>query len=353
MKIALMGGAYVNAGDFLIEKRSRELLEYNLNCDVDVFKRNLAYDDKIEMLNSYDAIVFAGGPVFQNIYPEKMPFVKNLEEIKVPIVILGGGWKGRNIFTDTIYKNYQLSSEMMKFISHIEQNGKIGCRDWHTVRMLGAKGITNVEMTGCPVWYDVTKISDLQLKPKYNEVDIKDTDITIGISDPAMSWNRKRLFELMHLLRENYPNAKLKVFFHRGISAENKKEIELLRQSDERISYVDMSGSCDMFEEYNECFMHIGFRVHAHIYNLSQGNLSVLINEDARGNGVNQALGIEDINCGQRSWKNKFMNEDVFEKVIMDYLQFIVETDYAQYHQAYENMKRTYVKMEQYIKNII
>lgn len=38
--------------------------------------------------------------------------------------------------------------------------------------------------------------------------------------------------------------------------------------------------------------MHIGFRVHAHIYNLSRRNCSVLIEEDGRGAGVNQALGL-------------------------------------------------------------
>lgn len=47
MKIALMSGAYVNAGDFLIEQRSKKLLETNiLDAEVDVLKRNVSYDDK-------------------------------------------------------------------------------------------------------------------------------------------------------------------------------------------------------------------------------------------------------------------------------------------------------------------
>lgn len=58
MKIALMSGAYVNAGDFLIEKRSRELLEANLpDVRVDILKRNVSYDGKLELLNSYDLLV--------------------------------------------------------------------------------------------------------------------------------------------------------------------------------------------------------------------------------------------------------------------------------------------------------
>ena len=91
MKVAIMSGAFVNSGDFLIEQRSKELIESILCCDVDILKRNLAYDEKLDQLNEYDAIVFAGGPIFQpNIYPKRIPFVSNLQKIEAPIRIFGG-----------------------------------------------------------------------------------------------------------------------------------------------------------------------------------------------------------------------------------------------------------------------
>lgn len=94
MKIAIMGGAYVNSGDFLIEQRSRELIENILDAKVDVLKRNISYDDKLDILNSYDAVVFAGGPIFQRgIYPERIPFVRKLDKISTSVRILGGGGK--------------------------------------------------------------------------------------------------------------------------------------------------------------------------------------------------------------------------------------------------------------------
>ena len=62
MKLALMSGAFVNAGDFLIEDRCKALLEkFVPNAEVDVLKRNVSYDDKIDCLNSYDALIFGGG----------------------------------------------------------------------------------------------------------------------------------------------------------------------------------------------------------------------------------------------------------------------------------------------------
>ena len=66
MRIALMSVAYKNSGDFLIEARSKALLEYCLDdVKIDVFKRDISYDDKVEELNKYDLIVFGGGPGFQ------------------------------------------------------------------------------------------------------------------------------------------------------------------------------------------------------------------------------------------------------------------------------------------------
>lgn len=59
MKIALMSGALVNAGDFLIEERCKNLLEANLlgegqKAHIDIFKRNVSYDNQIDLLNTYD-----------------------------------------------------------------------------------------------------------------------------------------------------------------------------------------------------------------------------------------------------------------------------------------------------------
>lgn len=55
----------------------------------------------------------------------------------------------------------------------------------------------------------------------------------------------------------------------------------------------DLSYSCEGFSAYNECDLHVGFRVHAHIYNLSQRIPSVLIEEDGRGWGAVEALGMK------------------------------------------------------------
>lgn len=94
MKIALMSGAFVNAGDFLIEKRCVEVLKENVQgAEISILKRNMGYNAWLdEFNNNYDLIVFGGGPGFQrNLYPERMPFLTDMARLKTPLCNYGVG----------------------------------------------------------------------------------------------------------------------------------------------------------------------------------------------------------------------------------------------------------------------
>lgn len=353
MNIALMGGAYVNAGDFLIEHRCKLLLENILDANVSVLKRDIAYDDKIDELNRYDAIIFGGGPLFQqSIYPDRIPFVKNLDDINVPVRILGGGWKGANGELQCI-ENYKFSREMLSYVKFVAKQHPLSTRDWQTNRMLKNNGIAKGIMTGCPAWYDLSMINLLKLNDKYKKLSIKD-NIKIGVSDAAYPRNKQYFWKLIEIIRNKFPASEILIFFHRGLYSDDALQVRKLCNNDEKIKYFDMAGSDEKFSLYNECYFHIGFRVHAHIYNLSQGNVSVLINEDARGIGVNHALGIESISCclhkrGYGSSKARMSN---FVSALDNYLDFIIDSNYMQYTRAMYSIQETYKIMYSYIKNM-
>lgn len=355
MKTAIMGGAYTNSGDFLIEQRSIELIEAITGSDVDILKRNISYDDKIDILNDYDLIVFAGGPIFQpHIYPRRIPFVREIDKINTPIRLLGGGWKGLSDSAKVVYQKYNFTSTMISFIHALEKQYPLGCRDWYTMRTLQKSNVTNLTMTGCPAWYDLSKIDSLTLHPKYNESTITD-DVTIGISEPALPRNKPYFYTLINLMLRMYPNADIKLFFHGGIHAEDLTRIDSLCRNHSKLTYIDMSGSSDDFKQYDPCFLHIGFRVHAHIYNLSQGNVSILINEDARGSGVNHALGLENINClvgNTRIYKPQ-ISRQIFEALILDYIKYMEQTGYAQYRHAYHQIQNSFKVIRNFIANMI
>jgi hypothetical protein len=57
------------------------------------------------------------------------------------------------------------------------------------------------------------------------------------------------------------------------------------------VSYIDISGSAKgLIEFYSGVDIHIGYRVHAHIFMNSIGKLSVLIAEDARAKGTQTVI---------------------------------------------------------------
>lgn len=68
MDIALLTGAYVNAGDFLIEQRAEELLKHIIK-DVNIYKykRNDIYK-YINDINDMKVAIFCGGPIYLKKY---------------------------------------------------------------------------------------------------------------------------------------------------------------------------------------------------------------------------------------------------------------------------------------------
>lgn len=342
MKIALMSGAYVNAGDFLIEERCKSLLLANISeVHVDIFKRNISYDDKVDMLNAYDLIIFGGGPGFQkNVYPDKMPFVSDIDRITTPIAIMGWGWKGSECSNTTVYRRKVFSPAMKQFIHQISrQSAHIGCRDWYTVNMLKAGGITNAIMTGCPAWYRLDMIENLHLKEKNI---LTNPEPVIIVSDPAFSKNMKYIPVLLNTIHATYPQAHVKILLHRGVTRYNRWLTEESNQEKMQYDIDVISGSSEGFKQYEICDLHIGFRVHAHIYNLSMGTPSILINEDARGNGVNDALGLRNVSV------DKYLDKQLY-----DYFAYLETTDLMQYKHSCNAIRFYYTAMQKYIEELI
>lgn len=66
MNAALMSGAYVNAGDFLIERRAIALIKNIFpTIQFNIFKRN-EFGNRNKELRQSDVIIFGGGPIFMN-----------------------------------------------------------------------------------------------------------------------------------------------------------------------------------------------------------------------------------------------------------------------------------------------
>lgn len=355
MKIGILSGAYKNSGDFLIVERSKALLKYVLGQDIELvtFLRNSSLESHLEEMNTCDVLVFAGGPGYiQNLYPNIMPLVPNLEKITAKIFILGMGWYAPNTLNETIY-NYKFTEKTLALFERVLNDGfLLGCREYESAIALKNNGIHGSVVTGCPAWYNVNVVTKSYEYQFDREYDIN----TICISDPANFSNYTNLKGIIEYLKNRFPHAKLKYVFHRGITPDaytSEQNADFLSSvvkylESESIEYMDIAYSAEGFKVYDEADLHIGFRVHAHIYCLSGRKMSILFEEDGRGAGVNNALGLKNIMAYSiRGGVNTFLVNN-----LDDYLFELQSNNYYRIQTAFKHIKNHFDLMTQHIQMI-
>lgn len=361
MKISLLSGAVKNAGDYLIGERCKALMEFVYpNVMHHTYIRNFPLkQSEINEINRSDIVIVAGGPCYiKDLYPGHMPLVDDLAEIKVPIAAVGCGWNGR-LTQDRDIWGYQFEKESVRLLDRISEDTEyLGCRDFYSLKILKTLGICGV-MTGCPAWYNIKKVSDrLSLK------EIK----KIMISDPA----RNILFgnqsiAIVKYLCNRFPEATIEYVFHRGIAADKYTDEDsgtalqnIRNQLDELgIQWHDISYGSEGFLLYRDCDLHIGHRVHAHIYNLSERHCSILMEEDARGAGVNETLGLwgikaysEEMRCNQGKHEiYKAPNKYVLQN-LDSYLDFIFDDKGVIFNAAFSKMEHYFEKMLNHLSGL-
>lgn len=273
-------------------------------------------------------------------------------------MIMGGGWYGKGSSSNLVF-NYKFSEWSKLFFDNIDKNGYgLGCRDLLTYNVLKNEGFKNVFLTGCPAWYSVEHININKICDEKHNI--------VTISDPANKEYYNIVNDLIEYIIRNFPKIKIKFVFHRGIRIDNKEYIKLFYKKvvEKGIELVNIENSAEGFKVYDNSDLHIGFRVHAHIYNLSIRHKSILIEEDGRGSGVNEVLGLIGIKAYNESMQmdNKFINKVMYlsgrninANVIKEldaYLNLLYLTDFQYINNAFELMKKYYEIMAKYLEQL-
>jgi len=303
--VTLTGGRN-NAGDFLIKYRAFNLFK-TLRADRDIIDYNEweeIDDKKLDIINHAKALILLGGPgLVYNMYPNgAYKLRKNLDDIKVPIIMMGIGWKDpQGDWKDTY--TYKISDSSLKLLDKIENSGySSSVRDYHTLNALQIKGYKNFIMTGCPAYYD---IAYLNKNRELNLNLIQKVAFSLGVSFVDNDLMEKQMKRVILVLKEKFLD-KLEVVFHHSLDKniiekvygkssekhylEHKKISKWLTKNN--IDYIDISGNAEnLINYYSKVDLHIGYRVHAHIFMNSISKYSILLNEDGRGKGVEKVLG--------------------------------------------------------------
>lgn len=370
MQYIILAGALKNVGDFLIAKRTRELIEYyKPNAKILEFSRFEDLTNKLDVVNQSKAVILAGGPGYlPNMYPKTFRLVPNLSDIKVPIIALGMGWYGR-VGDDLDLNSYRFTKESHKLLNRLVNDFPyLGVRDYLTEEVLNKQGFANTMMTGCPAWYDIEYING---KRTINANEVK----SIAFSTPASYRYYEQAIKVMALIKKEFPNAKLCCTFHRGVNADKytkktrAKFFNALKDHAKKLGFecFDLSYDANNMEIYDRYDLHIGYRVHAHIYCLSHFRKSILLEEDGRGRGANEALGTRSLSCIKRiiipkkcfmlrcisSLANKMVIADnSVVSALENYIKELKDNNYIQIEKGFATIKEKQKIMEQFIKMI-
>lgn len=367
-------GSKNNAGDYLIKYRAKRLLARirpdREVIDIDGWKE---FDQEIlELVNNAEALILMGGPALQkNMYPGIYRLTKNLDDILVPILAMGIGWKSHDGAWDKS-RNYPLYQSTLKLLSKIDNSGfKSSVRDYHTLNALQHNGYGSFIMTGCPALNDLTHLE----APALETGEVKKIAFSLGVSFLESKEMQKQMKSLILKLRSRFSESKFEVVFHHSLDRKflnthnatsqhlngHQKFAEWLLSNG--IDYQDISGSAEnLINYYSNVDLHIGYRVHAHIFMTSIGKRSVLISEDGRGKALKfvcDGLVLDGVDSISSSFVNKVLRKlgitsgykvaDSIADEVLEQLVYESQNEYPRMRKSQILLKDNYETMKEFI----
>jgi hypothetical protein len=276
--LLLLHRAVRNAGDSLILERAHRLIaDMYPDVPLDAAEAWHRLDGQIpaDVLRSYRAVILCGGPGYARRIHKLYP-IGPLDQLP-PLVLLAPGSR-IDPGTEGQLSSFRFDSKDRDFLDHVlSRTQYLGARDPLTVELLGQNGYGRVLMTGDPAWYDLDAIDRPVRAPRELGV--------VAFTPPANPAYYGQASRFVEALADAMPRARGHVVFHRGVQSRFAAVAE-------RRSWRcdEISGSADGFGLYDEVDLHVGYRLHAHLYCISRGIPSYIIAEDSRATGAMQAL---------------------------------------------------------------
>jgi hypothetical protein len=288
----VLSGSKTNSGDHLI--RDAALNTFKIarpDRDVIDFNGWEKFDaEKLKIVNNAMALILLGGPALRmDTYPNVYPLVDDLNDIKVPIISLGIGYRHQDGDWEKT-KNFEFTAKTLQLLNRIENSGYVSSvRCYNTLNTLLHKGFKKFKMGGCPAFYQ----SEFIGKAFPDKVSFGKIAFATGRMYLKNDSLLKQEQDLIKDLSIKYKNQNFVVAFHDPIDRKNSRTNEFIVFLDtHKINYIDISGTADnLINFYKEVDLQIGYRVHAHIFMTSINKPSVLLAEDGRGVGMKHTLG--------------------------------------------------------------
>jgi hypothetical protein len=293
---ALMTRAMRNVGDDLIHARGRRLIEH-LVPSIELVQANahqrLEQSLDADQISALRGILVPGGPGARKNIEAVYPFLADAAARRIPVYFLG---VGSRYFPGTFDPaTAAIDPATVTRLRQCSSDAPIGVRDYLTLNLLRAHGIA-AQMNGCPAWYSLDHIDRRPTPP--------DRLSRIALTTPGDRRFVSQSLSVMRHVRSLFASADVLVGFHHGIDLNDPvmgaANARIVAQAHELgFECVDLAAKHEKLAIYDDCDIHVGYRVHAHIYFSSLRKPSVLLAEDSRGSGVLHALG----GVGRAAWR--------------------------------------------------
>jgi hypothetical protein len=295
-------GSKNNSGDHLIKYKAYKLLA-EFRDDRDVIDMNgweLIDEDKLKIINGSEALLLLGGPA---LIKKMIPKVYNIDakKVDVPIISFGIGWHSLSTKLET--DAYKLSNKSIETLQQINRSGYLcSVRDTPSQVILQKYGVDNVWVTGCPALFDIEKLG-ISIEP-YRKEEIRRVGFSLGVAFKQSEAMESQMKDALITIKDTFSDkTKVVIAFHHslgesyqnshGFSSQlSKRQVRFVHWLESNdFEYADISGSHNkLINFYKSVDLHVGYRVHAHIYMVSKNKPSILISEDGRGAGLRKTI---------------------------------------------------------------
>jgi len=331
MNLALLFRARLNAGDYIINRRTAELLKkYTPMKKCKAYKGWKKIHNVAHLNKHFDGICICGGPALYPYFhsPKIYPLVDDIRQIKIPIYVIG---VGLGVYFNKI-NGYAFTRKSLNTLKYISKYAPISVRDEYAYTVLKRNNIP-VVFTGCPVLHYMDE------KPTYRKTVKK---IAFTPLTNIQNVNRNILIKqnnmLIHEIMRTFPDAKVTVVEHRGAETKVKGGH----------AHINISGNSLKIKVYKDYDMHIGFRLHGHLYFLSMHKPSYLITFDIRMKGMSASMKTDK---SDRYYKHIMKGNDM--KVWLSNIVSQSKNGFLQFNDVYKNIEERKKVMIEFLKENI
>lgn len=338
IKICVLHGAINNAGDFLIYERGKKLIESFFNNNFD-----LTYILRCKTINGdFDGLIILGGPLItRKLHSQSQNIAEYIEKRNrnIPVFCIGLGISGEKFNN---YEEYFLDQESLLFWKRVYETTKLfSVRDEMTYNVLKNYGI-EAKLTGCPALFDLENLKKNNIV--VNNKGINKIAVTIpNLLDfpiPSIRYFLLTLYFLF-LLKLEFSKIELGLFFQHGYTSILNKIIKSLANM-MNVKTYNISGKSLSSTELRKYDLHIGTRLHSHIYFLSLGKPSFLLSVDMRTEAFVDTF---------KTPNEKYTVLGI-RKLIMVLKERIRENNFKEFEEIFHRIKRSYEVMKSFLKEI-